>query len=159
MLLPGSDLKDDRHYRERGEGRGYRSEKSVCRGKLGTQLEPGGFWRRKITWYVGRGCGSQRVGDRGWSRKVTLKSLDIFPQSKEAAWSAAGGHSSSPQWWAGGAILKGVGLWKVPHVGEKHRRRREVDGFGTCLASTRWTCGETAGGRGGGWSQGGPLGF
>lgn len=40
-------------------------------------------------------------------------------------------------------------LRKVPHLRKKHRRRREVDGFGTCLASTKRTCGETASGRDG----------
>ena len=28
-------------------------------------------------------------------------------------------------------------LWKVPLLRKKHQRRREVDGFGTCLASTK----------------------
>lgn len=40
-------------------------------------------------------------------------------------------------------------LRKVPHLRKKHQRRREVGGFGTCLASTKRTCGETAGGRDG----------
>lgn len=42
----------------------------------------------------------------GQFRRVTLKSLGIFLQSKGAAWSAAGHHSSSLQRWAGGASLE-----------------------------------------------------
>lgn len=103
-------------------------------------------------------CGSQRVGARGWgggeaSPGGSHCSLDIPPQSKEGAWSASGSHSSSPQGWAGGPVWRWAGrgsfLWKVPLLRKKHQKRREVDGFGTCLASTKWTCGETAGGRDG----------
>lgn len=99
-------------------------------------------------------CGSQRVGSKlgrqgGQSGRVTLQSLDIPLQSKEGAWSASGSHSSPPQGWAGGPVWRWGVLRKVPHLRKKHRRRREVDGFGTCLASTKRTCGETASGRDG----------
>lgn len=94
--------------------------------------------------------GRQRLGRQGGqSRRVTLQSLDIPPQSKEGTWSASGGHSSSPQGWAGGPVWRWGVLRKVPHLRKKHQRRREVGGFGTCLASTKRTCGETAGGRDG----------
>lgn len=49
----------------------------------------------------------------GQSGRITLRSLDIPPQSKEGAWSASGSHSSSPQGWAGGPVWR----WGGPSEG------------------------------------------
>lgn len=97
--------------------------------------------------------GSQRLGRRGGqSRRVTLQFGHSPPKQERGMVSfwkpleLPTGGAGAPVWrWAG----RGSFLWKVPLLRKKHQKRREVDGFGTCLASTKWTCGETAGGRDG----------
>ena len=49
-------------------------------------------------------------------------------------------------------------LRKVPHLRKKHRRRREVDGFGTCWHPPRGLVGRLQAGEMG-VEPGGPLGF